>query len=55
MTSENLIIEILEKSENLKIREIVISLAKINMKNDANLSRVEAYESAFRKLTEADC
>ena len=50
MTSEKLLIEILEDSAKLKIREDVILLAKTNMKNDPKLSRIDAYEAAFTKL-----
>lgn len=50
MTSEKLLIELLEESALLNIREKVISLAKSYTENQPKLSRLEAYEVAFTKL-----
>ena len=50
MTSEKILIEILEDSAKLHIRDAVISLAKSYMENDSKLLRLEAYEAAYTKL-----
>jgi hypothetical protein len=49
MTLEKRLIEILEDSAKLNIRENVILLAKTKMNNDTKLSTIDAYEAAFIK------
>jgi len=50
MTSEDYIIEILVKAENKGMRVSMLSSVSSLLKNNASLSRIDAFEKAYNSI-----